>query len=138
MSATQVLHKQHKCNMSATQMTQMQHKCYNNSTSMEQVKNFDFNNEMSKNTLPHPYISYVANERLQGEVQFHSKNYILEICSHAKMHLKSALQKLNFNGKSYIKQLYTCSHKNMHSNTALFSIKTTLCETNNILLSKNY
>ena len=39
----------------------------------------------------------MANERLQGEEQFHSKNYILEMPRyHAKMHLKSASQKLNF------------------------------------------
>ena len=36
-------------------------------------------------------------ERLQGEEQFHSKNYLLEMPrSHAKMRLKSAPQKLNF------------------------------------------
>ena len=39
----------------------------------------------------------MANERLQEEEQFHSKNYLLEMPrSHAKMHLKSAPQKLNF------------------------------------------
>ena len=39
----------------------------------------------------------MANETVQGEEQFHSKNYLLEMpCSHAKMHLKSAPQKLNF------------------------------------------
>ena len=39
----------------------------------------------------------MANERLQGEEQFHSKNYLLEMPrSHAKMRLKSAPQKLNF------------------------------------------
>ena len=39
----------------------------------------------------------MVNEKLQEEKQFHSKNYLLEVpCSHAKMHLKSALQKLNF------------------------------------------
>ena len=39
----------------------------------------------------------MANERLQGEEQFHSKNCLLEMDrSHAKMHLKSAPQKPNF------------------------------------------
>ena len=39
----------------------------------------------------------MANERLQGEEEYHSKNYLLEMRrSHAKMHLKSALQNLNF------------------------------------------
>ena len=52
---------------------------------------------MSENIFSHPYISYMASEIVQGEEQFHSKNYLLEMpCSHAKMHLKSAPQKLNF------------------------------------------
>ena len=39
----------------------------------------------------------MASERLQGEEQFYSKNYLLEMpLSHSKMHLKSASQKLNF------------------------------------------
>ena len=43
------------------------------------------------------YTSILANERVQGEEQFCSKNYFLEIPSfHTKMHLKSTPQKLNF------------------------------------------
>ena len=39
----------------------------------------------------------MANERLQVEEQFHSKNYLLEMLRpHVKMHLKSASEKLNF------------------------------------------
>ena len=39
----------------------------------------------------------MTNEKLQGEEQFHSKNFLLEIpFSHGKMRLKSAAQKLNF------------------------------------------
>ena len=39
----------------------------------------------------------MASERLQGEEQFHSKNYLLKMPrSHAKMRLKSAPQKLSF------------------------------------------
>ena len=39
----------------------------------------------------------MASQRLQGEEQFHSKNYLLEMPRfHAKMCLKSAPQKLNF------------------------------------------
>ena len=61
------------------------------------INNFDFDNGTSENIFPHPYIYYMASERLQGEEQFHSKNYLLEIpCSHVKMRLKSAPQKLNF------------------------------------------
>ena len=46
---------------------------------------------------------------MQGEEQFHSKNYLFEMSrSHANMHLKSVPQKLNFlaNGKSNIKKLH--------------------------------
>ena len=39
----------------------------------------------------------MANEKLQGQEQFHSKNYLLEIPrSHDKNRLKSVPQKLNF------------------------------------------
>ena len=38
----------------------------------------------------------MASERLQGEEQFNSKNYLLKMSRfNAKMHLKNALQKLN-------------------------------------------
>ena len=71
--------------------------CYTNDTSATQVKNIDFDNDTSKNIFSHPYIYYIASERLQGEQQSHCKNYFLEIsCFHAKMRLKSASQKLNF------------------------------------------
>ena len=67
-SATRVLHEQ----QSATR-----------------VKDFDYNNDTSENIFSHPYIYYVASERLQGEGQFHSKNYFLEMaCFYAKMRLK--------------------------------------------------
>ena len=61
------------------------------------MKIFDFDNDTSKNIFSHPYIYYMASERLQGEEQFHTKNYLLEMSRfHAKMRLKSAPQKLNF------------------------------------------
>ena len=75
----------------------MRHECYTDNTSATQVKNFDFDNDTSKNIFSHPYIYYMASERLQGEEQFHTKNYLLEMSRfHAKMRLKSAPQKLNF------------------------------------------
>ena len=94
----------------------------------------------------------MANERLQGEEQFHSKNYLLEMpCSYAKMHLKSARQKLNFVMIKTISKGYTLDALALvapnalagpriitYSLTASFSIKTTLCENSNILFSKNY
>ena len=50
------------------------------------MKNFDFDNDKSKNIFQHPYSYYVTSERLQGEEQFHSKNYLLEMPRfHAKV-----------------------------------------------------
>ena len=66
-SATRVLHEQHECDTS---------------------EKFDFDNDTSKNIFLYPYIYYKASERLQGEEQFHSQNYLLKIPRfHAKMHL---------------------------------------------------
>ena len=90
----------------------------------------------------------MANERLQGEEQYHSENYLLEIPrSHAKVRLKSAPQKLKFAMAKAISKSYTldCSrkypctyqipntlarfHKVTHSSAASFLIKSILCET---------
>ena len=51
----------------------------------------------------------MASERLQGDEQFSSKNYLLEMpCSHPKMSLKSAPQNLNLLiAKDMSKKLYT-------------------------------
>ena len=70
MSATRV---RHKCNTSVTRTTRVRHECYTNDTSVTGVKNADFGNDTSEKIFSHPYISYMANERLQGEEQFHSK-----------------------------------------------------------------
>ena len=56
----------------------------------------------------------MASQRLQGEEQFHSKNYLLEMPRfHAKMCLKSAPQKLNFLMVKAISKICTldCSSK---------------------------
>ena len=69
---------------SDTSARRVRHECYTNNTSATRVKNFDFDNDTSENTFLHLCISYMANERLQGEEQFHSKNYLLEMpCSNA-------------------------------------------------------
>ena len=50
----------------------------------------------------------MTSEGLQGEEQFHSKNYLLEMpSSHAKIRLKSAPQKLNFLMAKDISKSYT-------------------------------
>ena len=103
--ATRVRHERHECNTSETRVqhkwdtsdtsaTQVWHECYKNDTSVTRVRNFDFHHHTSKNIFSQAYISYMANERLQGVEQFHSKNYLPH--SHDKMHLKSAPKKLNF------------------------------------------
>ena len=98
--ATRVRQERHKCNTSATLATPQRHErheCYTSDTSAIRVKNFDFDNDTGKNIFSHPHIYYMVSERLQGAEQFHTKNYFLEIsCFNAKMHLKSAPQKLNF------------------------------------------
>ena len=68
-----------------------------NDTSVTRVNNFDFDNDTSEIIFSHPYISYIANERLQGEEQFHFKNYLLEMPRFTvKMHLKNPPQKPTF------------------------------------------
>ena len=42
-------------------------------------KNFDFGDDTSENIFSHPYISYIANERLQREERFYSQNQLLEM-----------------------------------------------------------
>ena len=65
-------------------------------------------------TYFHTPIIAIANETLQGEEQFHSKNYLFEMPRpHAKMRLKIAPQKLNFVMTKAISKSYTldCSCK---------------------------
>ena len=133
-NATQV---QHEWDMSDASATQVQHECYTNHTSTTQMKKFDFVNDTSKNIFSHPYIYYMASERLQGEEQFHSKNYHLEMRhSNAKLRLKIAPQKMKF---LIVARRCPCTFPQVtHSNAALFSIKTILCENTNVLFSKNY
>ena len=93
-----------------TSATRVQHESYTNGTSATQEKIVYFYNDASENIVSHPYINYMANERLQGEEQFHSKNYLPEMPpSHAKTMLKSGPQKptLVIAKASYIKKLYT-------------------------------
>ena len=94
-----VRHKWQEWDTSATRKTRVRHECYMNDTSTIQMKNFD----TRENMFSHLHISYIANEWLQEEEQFHPKNYLLGMPhSHAKMRLKSAPQKL----KSVNKKLY--------------------------------
>ena len=55
---------------SATRATPMWLECHTNDTIATWVKNFDFDNDTSENIFSPQYISYMANERLQGEEQF--------------------------------------------------------------------
>ena len=98
------------------------------------MRNSDFDNDTNENIFSHPYISYMANEMLQGEEQFHSKNYLFEMPrSHTKMHLKSAPQKLDFVMAKAISKSYTldCSCKYL----ARFRI---VKHSNNLVFDENY
>ena len=89
----------------------------------------------------------MANERLQGEEQFHSKYYLLEMSpSHAKMLLKRAPQNLNFAMAKAISISYNldCSCKcpctfpqsYVWSHSLVF--EKSHFKTSNILFRKNY
>ena len=111
---TSARHDQHKCNTTATRVRHRRHECDTNSMIATQVKNFDFDNDTSEIIFSHPYINYIVNERLQGDKRFHSKNYLLETsCSHSKMCLKNAPQKLYFLMAKVSSKSYTlvCSFK---------------------------
>ena len=96
-SATLATRMQHEYDTSDTTTTRVRHESYTNDTSATRVKNFDFDNDMGKNIFSHPYIYYKESEKLQGQEQFHTKNYLSKMsCFYAKMHLKSAPKKLNF------------------------------------------
>ena len=95
---------QHERHTSATRLLQEQHEC---DMSVIRAKIFHFDNDKSESLFSHPYVTNMANKRLQGEKQFHPKNYLLGIpCSHAKMYLKSTLKTELCNGKSYIKKFF--------------------------------
>ena len=46
------------------------HECQTNDTNTTRVKNLDFDNATSENIFSHSYISYIANEKLQGRGNF--------------------------------------------------------------------
>ena len=77
--------------------------CDTNKTSGTRVRNFDFYNDSSENIFSHPYISYIANESLQGEEQFHSNAWFPWQNAFEKCTTKIEL----YRGKSYIKRLNT-------------------------------
>ena len=64
-----VQHERHECDTSATRARRVRHECYR----ATRVKILDFDNSKSENIFSHPYISYMANKRLQVE----ESNFIL-------------------------------------------------------------
>ena len=119
-------------NTSATRTTRVQDEWYASDTSATRVRHMYDTSATRKTWVRHEweililittrvktyfhtsYISYMANERLQGEKQFHFRNHFLEMSrSHAKMHLESAPQKMNFVMAKAISKSYTldCSCK---------------------------
>ena len=107
---------QHQCqtrvrNEYVTSATRVRHACDTSATrtSATQVKNFDCDSDTNENIFSLPNISYMVIEKLHGEEQFHSNNYLLEMPSYTKMRLfDNCTTKTEVcNGKSYIKMLYT-------------------------------
>ena len=70
----QVQHEGHEWDSNNTSATQVQHECYTSDTNATRAKNLDFDNDTSEHIFSHPFIYYMASERLQGEEQFHSDN----------------------------------------------------------------
>ena len=75
---TPVQYEQYECDTSVTRVLherRVRNECYtNDNTSAIREENVDFDNDTSKHIFSHPYISYMANERLQVEEQFHFGN----------------------------------------------------------------
>ena len=95
MSAT---HKEHECSMSATRTTRKRHESKILILITTRVRTY----------FLHPYISYIANDRLQGEEQFCSKNYLLEKPrSYQNAFEKCSTKTELCNAKSYVKKLST-------------------------------
>ena len=107
----------HDCNTILTRATRVQHEqqyCYTKDTIVTGVTKFDFDNVTSENIFSNPYITCMVTERLSGEEQFPSKNYLLKMrCSHAKIRLKSASRKLEFVIAKALSKRFTldCSYK---------------------------
>ena len=140
-NATRVRHAQHKCNTSETWATSVgtsetrvlheRHEC-------DTSEKIWFDNNTSKNIFSHPYIYYTVSERLQGEEQFHSKYYVWKCLIPCQNLFEKFTTKTElFNWKLDIDDLAR-SRIGTHSNAASFLIETILCESTNILFSKNY
>ena len=86
----------HKSDTTTIRATGLRYEFDTDDTIATRVKNFDFDKDTSAKIFLHPYMSYIANERLQGEKQFHFKNYLWEMPrSHAKMHLNQKVHLKN-------------------------------------------
>ena len=92
--------------MSDTRATRVTHECNTNDTSATRVKNFDFDNDTSENIFSHPYINYIANERLQERNNFILRTIFWKCL--VPMPVEKCTRKTElYNGKSYIKKLNT-------------------------------
>ena len=112
-------------NTSATRVLNERNEC---DTSAIRVKSFNFHDSTSESKFHTPILAI-------WQIKDYKENYLLETYrSLAKMHLKSAPQKLIWIEDANI---LAPSLVVTHSNAVLFSIKITLCETN-FLFSKNY
>ena len=63
-SETRATGVRYKCDTSATRTARVRQECYTNETRATRVKNFDFDSDTNKNLFLHPYIYYMASEKL--------------------------------------------------------------------------
>ena len=66
-SVTRATWMQHASDTSDTNVAKVRHKKHECDTSATRAITFDFDNDTSKDIFSHPYIYYMASERLQGE-----------------------------------------------------------------------
>ena len=132
--ATRVGQERHEYKTSKTRAKQVRQECDMKATRTTRVRHewkiLVFITKRFNETLTIFKRSFKTNERLQGVKQYHSRNYLLEVPrSHAKMHLKSSPQKLNFVIAKAVLKRYTldCGSKYPctfpHSYTTSFLIK---------------
>ena len=97
----------HEYQTRAARATRVRHTWDTSDTSSTRMKNFDFDNDTSEDIFSHPYISYKANERLQGEEQFHSRNYRFGNASFPCQNVFEKCTTKTENGRIYIKNSCT-------------------------------
>ena len=147
--ATQMRHKQHKCDTSATRVRQEQHECNTSATGPTRVRH-GWKTLILITTLVKTYFHTLTFTIWQVKDYKERNNFILETtfwkCLVSMPNEFKKCTKKTLMVKALSKRCtLDCSCKcpctfphSSHSNTASFLIKTILCGNSNILFSKNY